>query len=459
MHHGGLPHVASMTIAGPFDPRGPGDTPSRRRVFICRPAAPAEEAPCATRIVSALARRAYRRPATGDEVSRLMGLYRAGRADGDFERGIEFALRGILANPKFLFRAEIPPMQVAAGAVYRIPDVDLASQLSFFLWSSLPDDELLDLALAGRLGRPAVLEQQVRRMLADPRARALVDNFAGQWLQLRNLRSAAPDKNLFPDFDDNLRQAFARETELFFGSFIAEDRSALDLLTASDTFVNERLARHYGIPGVKGSHFRRVTLTSPERRGLLGHGSILLLTSHADRTAPVVRGKWVLDNLLGLPPPPPPENVPPLEDAGDEALLSVRARMEAHRKSPGCAGCHRIMDPIGLALENFDAVGAWRTREAGAPIDASGQLMDGTAVDGPGSLRAALVARPEVFVGHLVERLLTYALGRQLQHSDMPAVRAIVRASAAREYRLSSIVLSIVTSPPFRTRMAPSREG
>jgi hypothetical protein len=448
MHHGGLPHVANVTVSGPFNASGPGDTPSRRRVFSCRPARPSDELGCATSIITGLARRAYRRPATAGELGRLMTFYRSGRADGSFERGIEMALRGVLANPKFLLRAEA---NTPAGT---ITDLDLASRLSFFLWSSIPDDELIDLAVARRLSRPAVLDQQVRRMLADSRADALVTNFAGQWLQLRNLRSAAPDKNLYPDFDDNLRQAFQRETELLVGSIIQEDRPVLDLLTADYSFINERLARHYGIPGIKGSHFRRVALTQPERQGLLGQGSILLLTSHADRTAPVVRGKWVLENLLGVPPPPPAANVPPLEE--QDGGLSVRAKMESHRRSPACAACHRIMDPIGLALENFDAIGAWRTRDGGSPIDASGQLMDGTAVDGPVSLRRALLAKSDVFVGNLAEKLLTYALGRTIGYDDMPAVRTIVRDAARRENRFSALIMAVVASRPFRMPSQPA---
>ena len=464
MHHGGLPHVANVTVSGPFNASGSGDTPSRRRIFICRPARASDELPCATNIITGLARRAYRRPATAAELGRLMAFYRSGRGEGSFERGIEMALRGVLANPKFILRAEASPVASGVSRTANvvsgfsrtsdaISDLDLASRLSFFLWSSLPDDELIDLAVAGRLSRPAVLDQQVRRMLADPRADALVTNFAGQWLQLRNLRSAAPDKNLYPDFDDNLRQAFQRETELFVGSIIQDDRPVLDLLTADYSFLNERLARHYGVPGVKGSHFRRVVLTQPERHGLLGKGSILLLTSHADRTAPVVRGKWVLENLLGVPPPPPAANVPPLEE--QDAGLSVRARMESHRRSPTCAACHRIMDPIGLALENFDAIGAWRTRDSGAPIDASGQLMDGTAVDGPVSLRRALLAKPDVFVGNVAEKLLTYALGRKIEYYDMPAVRTIVRDSARQENRFSALIMAVVASRPFRMPSQP----
>jgi len=463
MHHGGLPHVANVTVSGPFNATGPGDTPSRRRIFACRPARASDELPCATNIITTLARRAYRRPATADELGRLMTFYRSGRSEGSFEGGIEMALRGVLANPKFILRAEVPPTVVSGlpdgsrTSDATISDLDLASRLSFFLWSSLPDDELIDLAVARRLSRPAVFEQQVRRMIADPRAETLVTNFAAQWLQLRNLRSAAPDKNLFPDFDDNLRQAFQRETELFVGSIIQQDRPVLDLLTADYTFLNERLARHYGIQGVKGSHFRRVTLTQPERYGLLGQGSILLLTSHADRTAPVVRGKWVLENLLGVPPPPPAANVPPLEE--QEAGLSVRAKMESHRRSPTCAACHRIMDPIGLALENFDAVGAWRTRDGGQPIDASGQLMDGTAVDGPVSLRRALLTKPDVFVGNVAEKLLTFAMARRMEYYDMPALRTIVRGAGRQENRFSALIMAVVSSRPFRMPSQPPDGG
>ena len=452
--HTGLPHVTSLTIVGPFEASGPGDTPSRRKIFTCRPAA--DDVPCAKTILSTLGSRAYRRPITAAETERLLALYRAGRQAGTFETGIEFGLRGILANPKFVYRAERDPATVAAGSTYRIDDYELASRLSFFLWSSIPDDELTSLAGRGRLRERSVLEAQVRRMLADPRAQALVTNFAGQWLQLRNLRSSAPDKEEFPDFDDNLRQSFQQETELFFDSIIREDRSVLELLTADFTFVDERLAKHYGIPGVYGSHFRRVTLANEERRGLLGHGSILTVTSHGNRTSPVVRGKWVLDNLLGTPPPPPPPNVPPLDEGEGVAPQTMRERMEQHRRSPACANCHKIMDPIGLALENFDAVGAWRTMDGATAIDASGQLSDGRRIDGPVSLRDALLRRRDVFVRTVTEKLLTYALGRSLEFSDMPAVRTIARDAARHENRWSSVVLGIVASPLFQMRTAPA---
>ncbi len=451
--HLGLPHVESVSVTGPFNATGPGDTPSRRRVFTCRPASKAAERQCARSIITSLAHRAFRRPPTAAEVDRLVAFYERARAGGTFDRGIQMAVRGILASPKFLVRVEQDPPSAPSGSSYRLSNLELASRLSFFLWSSIPDDELLRVAEAGKLSDPDVLHAQVRRMLADSRANALVSNFAGQWLYLRNVRGAEPDKNEFPDFDDNLRQSFERETELFFGSIVREDRSVLDLLTADYTFVNERLARHYGIPGVYGSHFRRVVVTDQARRGLLGQGSILLVTSHADRTSPVVRGKWILDNILGAPPPPPPGVVPPLKDKADDGLPhSLRERMEDHRSNPACATCHKVMDPIGFSLENFDAVGAWRAREGDAPIDASGQLADGTAVNGVVTLRKAILKRPDVFVGTMTEKMLTYALGRGLMYYDFPVVRGIVRESAAADFRFSSLVLGIVDSTPFQMR-------
>src|SRR5262245_46413439 len=475
--HLGLPHVENITITGPFNATGVSDTPSRRRVFVCRPTRAAEESTpasakasarsrrspreikadedgCAKRIVSTLARRAYRRPVTDADVAPLMAFYAEGRRDGSFDRGIELATRAVLVSPKFVLRVERDPAGMAPGSSYRVSDVDLASRLSFFLWSSIPDEELLDLASRGQLSKPAVLDAQVRRMLADSRSQALVDNFAGQWLHIRNLRNTTPDKNDFPDFDDNLRQAFERELELFVGSIITEDRSVLDLMTADYTFVNERLAKHYRIPNVYGPDFRRVALKQDARRGLLGKGGVLTLTSHADRTSPVVRGKWILDNLLGTPPPPAPAVVPPFPEEQPGVPTTVRARMEQHRSNPACAGCHRVMDPLGLALENFDAVGAWRTRESGIAIDASGVLTDGTKIDGVAALRDALVKRPDVLVGTMTEKLMTYALGRTLEHQDMPAVRAIVRAAARDDYRFSSLVRGIVSSVPFQMRSA-----
>jgi hypothetical protein len=392
---------------------------------------------------------------TADDLDPLMELYEAGRAEGGtFDAGIEQALRLVLSSPKFLFRVETPP--AAAGGVERVSDLELASRLSFFLWSSIPDDELLTLAEQGRLDEPAVLQAQVERMLRDPRSRALIDSFATQWLRLRNLRSHSPIARDFPNFDNELREAFRIETELFFESIIREDRSVLDLLNADYTYVNERLARHYGIRNVYGSHFRRVTVEQDARRGLLGHGSILTVTSYPNRTSPVLRGKWVLENILGTPPPPPPPNVPDLEEnhPGEEAR-SVRARLEAHRRNPTCASCHRVMDPLGLALENFDGLGQWREKEPGGAIDPTGQLADGTPIDGPVALRKGVLERPEMFVRTLTEKLMTYGLGRGIELDDKPLVRDVAREAAARDYRLSAIVLGIVRSAPFQMKKAP----
>jgi hypothetical protein len=457
----GIPHLSTFTITGPFKSTGPGDTPSRRRIFTCRPAAGAEER-CAKQIVATLVRRAYRGQGTDDDVERLMGFFRAGRQQRDFDRGVQVALQRVLASPKFVFRAEREPDQLPTGRSYRLSDLELASRLSFFLWSSIPDDELLKVAAEGRLQEPAVLERQVRRMLADAKSERLVSNFAGQWLYLRNLTNHQPNSMMFPDFDDNLRQAFRREAELFFESIVREDRNVLDLMTADYTFVDERLARHYGIPNVYGSQFRRVTLTDDARKGLLGKGAILTVTSRATRTSPVVRGKWILDNILNAPPPPPLANVPPLPEPDESGeVLSMRQRMEAHRRNPVCANCHRLFDPIGLAMENFDAVGRWRARDGGSlgvPIDASGELLDGTTVDGVVSLRRALLRQPELFVGTVVEKMMTFALGRGVAASDMPSVRAIIREAAGRDYRFSSLVLGIVRSVPFTMRLKASPE-
>jgi hypothetical protein len=456
----GLPHVLSVSIGGPFDAKGPGDTPSRRRIFTCHPATASEELPCARKIISTLARRAYREPVSDSDVETLLGFYQQGRNKGTFENGIEMALRRVLASPQFVFRFERDPANLAPDTNYRIGDLELASRLSFFLWSSIPDDELVNLGSQGKLHHPAVLEQQVRRMLADARSQALIDNFAGQWLYLRNLRGVAPDLESFPNFDDNLRQAFKQETELFFGSIMHEDHNVLDLLNANYTFVNERLARHYGIPNVYGSQFRRVAVTDDARRGLLGQGSILTVTSVATRTSPVQRGKWLLENVLGTPPNPPPANVPPLKEnaAGDKAL-TVRQRMEQHRANPACAGCHKVLDPLGFALDNFDAVGAWRKLgEDGGRIDATGVLADGTKINGPVDLRNALLSRPNVFVGTMTEKLMTYALGRGVEYYDMPAIRAIVRDAARNDYRFSSLVLGVVKSTPFEMRRSQERE-
>jgi hypothetical protein len=454
----GWPHIQTFSITGPFNATGPGDTPSRHRILTCRPAGSRGEAACARQIVSTLARRAYRQPVSAEEIERIMSFYEAGRRSGSFDAGIERALERILASPRFVFRAERDPANLAPGSVYRVSDVELASRLSFFLWSSIPDDQLLKLATAGKLKDPAVLDREVRRMLADPRSEALVTNFAGQWLHLRNVRNVLPNSDEFPNFDDNLRQSFRQETELFFGSIMHQDHNVLDLLTADYTFVNERLARHYGIPDVYGSRFRRVTLASEGRRGLLGQGSILAVTSHAERTSPVVRGKWVLENLLGLPVPPPPPDVPPLkENKEGEQPRTMREQMAEHRANTVCASCHKIMDPVGFALENFDAVGAWRTHEAGGPIDASGELADGTKVDGVAGLRKAILSRPELFVGTMTEKLLTYALGRGLDYHDMPVVRAIVRDAERSDYRFSALIRGVVHSTPFQMRIQPSK--
>jgi hypothetical protein len=447
----------SVSIAGPFTAGTVSDTPSRRRLFVCTPTNAASEDSCARQIVSTVARRAFRRTVTPADIDAPMRFYKEARADGGFDAGIEMALRAVLASTEFLFRIERDPKNVAPQTPYRVSDVELATRLSFFLWSSVPDDELLDLAIAGRLSRPATLEQQVKRMLASPKSDALVTNFAGQWLYLRNLAAANPDARAFPDFDDNLRQAFRRETELFVDSIMREDRSALDLLRANYTFVNERLAKHYGIPNVYGSRFRRVSLGNDSvRGGLLGQGSILTVTSYANRTSPVLRGKWILENIVGTPPPPPPPNVPPLEDTDVEGkVLSMRERMAQHRASPACAGCHQLMDPAGLSMENFDAIGRWRLRtESGGDVDASGGLPDGSTFNGMSGLRAALLRKPDMFVGTLTEKLMTYGLGRGLEYYDAPSVRRIVAGARAQDYRFSSLVLGIVVSDPFQKRMS-----
>jgi hypothetical protein len=457
----GLPHVLAVSIGGPFEAKGSGDTPSRRRIFSCHPANASEEIPCARKIIATLARRAYREPVSDSDLETLLGFYQEGRNRGNFDNGIEMALRRMLASPQFVFRFERDPANATPDTNYRISDLDLASRLSFFIWSSIPDDELLTLASQGKLKNPAVLEQQVRRMLADSRSQALVDNFAGQWLYLRNLRGVAPDLEEFPNFDDNLRQAFKKETELFFGSIMHEDHNVLDLLNANYTFVNERLARHYGIPNIYGSQFRRVTVTDDARRGLLGQGSLLTVTSVATRTSPVQRGKWLLENILGTPPNPPPAGVPPLKDnAAGGKPLTVRERMEQHRASPSCAGCHKVLDPLGFALDNFDGVGAWRTLgEDGTAIDATGVLADGTKVNGPVDLRNALLSRPNVFVGTMTEKLLTYALGRGVEYYDMPAIRAIVQNAARSDYHFSSLIVGVVKSTPFQMRRSQERES
>ena len=451
------PRVGSIEITGPLTDDGPGDTPSRRRILICRPATPADEPGCATEILSSLARRAYRRPVTDDDVATLIEFYEAGRQEGGFESGIQFALERLLTSPDLLLRIERDPVDATPDTAYPVSDVELASRLSFFLWSSLPDEELLALAEEDTLSEPAVLARQVRRMLADDRAAALIEGFVGQWLYLRNLASVYPTPSEFREFDENLRQAFQQETELFIDYQLRADRSVLELLSADYTFVNERLARHYGIAGVNGSRFRRVNVEGDRQAGLLGHASLMTVTSYPNRTSPVLRGKFVLENLLGAPPPEPPPNVPALEETdADGKPRSLREAMVEHRENPACRVCHATMDPIGFSLENFDAIGAWRTTFAGKPIDTSGVLPDGGAFDGPTGLRDMLLARPADFVGTVTEKLMTYALGRGVQYYDMPTVRRIVREAEAVDYRWSAIILGIIKSTPFQMRRSES---
>jgi len=447
------PAVASLTIGGPYSAKGIGETPSRARIFVCKPADAGDEAACAKQILSTLMRRAYRRPVADADVQDAMSFYESGRGRGSFEDGIESAMQRILVDPEFLFRVERDPPQAAAGEAYRISDLELASRLSFFLWSSIPDDQLLDLAESGKLSDPATLDGQVKRMLADERSEALVKNFAGQWLYLRNLQTILPNPDFFPEFDANLRNSFQTESELFFQSIITEDRSVLDLISADYTFLNERLARHYEIPNVYGSHFRRVALNDENRKGFLGQGSILTVTSYATRTAPSIRGKWLLENILGTPPPPPPPNVPDLalkEDGGKP--MTMRQQMEQHRANPACASCHKFMDPLGFALENFDGTGKWRLTDGGGKIDASGVTPDGFPLKGPADLRDYLMSRPDQFVTTLTEKLLTYALGRGIEEYDHPVIRWIVRESKPDDYKWSSLVLAIAKSAPFQMR-------
>jgi mono/diheme cytochrome c family protein len=453
----GNPSVASVAIGGPYNIEGPGDTPSRRKIFSCVPADSPGERPCARTILSALARRAYRRPVTEEDIQTLLDFYDAGHRQSGFEAGIQSALERILASPDFLFRLEGAPANLAPGTVYRLGDVELASRLSFFLWSSIPDDQLLDLAARGTLKEPANLQQQVLRMLADPRSSALVDNFVSRWLNVFKLRGAAPDPDIFPDFDENLRQDFQRETVLFVQSQLRADRSVVDLLSANYTFVNERLARQYQIPNIYGERFRRVDFSDDRRGGLLGQGSILTVTSYGNRTSPVLRGKWLLEMILGTPPPPPPPDVPPLKEKGEsDHPMSVRERLEQHRQNPACASCHVRMDPLGFALENFDAIGKWRNTEDGVPIDASAALPDGTKFEGVTGLRTLLLSHREQFVGTFTEKLLTYALGREVEYYDLPAVRKITRGAS--DSRWSSIILGIVNSVPFQMSIARGPE-
>ncbi len=455
------PHVGQVWIEGPYDAKGATDTAARKKIFVCRPAAAKDETACARNIASTLVKHAFRRPATSADVSRLMEFYQSGRTDhGSFDDGVEAIVQRVLADPEFVYRLEPEPANLAAGKTYRISDLALASRLSFFLWSSVPDDQLIDLASQGKLKDPAVLEKQVQRMLADPKSDALISNFTGQWLGVRSLQTSEPVVNLFPDFDDNLRAAYRRETELFFGSVVHEDRSVLDLLTANYTYVNERLAKQYGIPNIYGPQFRRVELPAEldYRRGLLGKGALLTVTSNAARTSPVAPGKWFLQTFLGVSPPDPPPNVPiikerPVDSTGNAKAPTMRETMELHHTSPSCSSCHKIFEPIGLALENFDAVGTWRTQDGESPIDATGVLVDGTKVDGVVSLRNALVHRSEQFNRVVTEKLLTYSLGRGMEYQDMPMVRSIVRDAAASNYKFSSIVMGVVKSPAFQTNM------
>jgi cytochrome c551/c552 len=451
-----LPHLQDMTIVGPLAVTGISDTPSRRKIFTCHPSSPAAETACATDIIKRLTTQAYRSPSSGTDVELITKLYQQGIKDGDFESGIRLAVQGILANPKFLFRVEHAPATVRAGQVYRLNDLDLASRLSFFLWDSVPDAELVKAATTGSLRTPGVLEKQVRRMLADSRADALGTRFAAQWLRLQDVDKIRPDALLYPYWDVSLSDAFQRETELFFGSIVRDDRSVLDLLTADYSYINERIARHYGIPNVTGDQFRRVAM--PEnRRGILNHGSILQLTSVADRTSPVQRGKWIMQVIFGTPPPPPPPNVPLLEEtkgAVGSRVLSVRERMEEHRANPACMSCHRMIDPLGLALENYDVTGKWRIKDNGVPVDAAGVMYDGTRIDGPAGLREAVLKHSDMFVRTFTESLMTYAVGRRVEYYDMPTVRAIVRDAEANGNRMSSFILGVVNSPAFRTAKA-----
>jgi hypothetical protein len=450
--------VGRVTIVGPYQATGIGDTASRQKVFVCKPAGIPEEEACARRILSRLSRLAYRRPVIEQDVLPLLRIYEEARSEGGFEEGIQAALQRILVDPKFLFRIQRDPPNVRQGA-YQIGDIELASRLSFFLWSSIPDEELLNVAERGQLRDSETLQRQVIRMLSDSRSKALVSNFFGQWLYLRNVQRVWPDPDVFPDFDLNLREAFQRETEFFLESILRENRPIPEMLSADYTFVNERLARHYGIRNVYGSHFRRIQMADENRKGLLGHGSILTVTSYSTRTAPTIRGKFLMENILGTPPPPPPDNVPALsEGRKDGKQLTMRQQLEEHRVNPACASCHRLMDPLGFALENFDATGKWRMIDVDGetPIDASGVLPDGKEFRGPVELRGILLSRPEQFVTTLTEKLLTYGLGRGVEYYDMPAVRKIVREAAVDEYRWSAVVLGIVKSIPFQMRRSQS---
>jgi hypothetical protein len=456
-----LPHLRNLAVVGPFEVTGVSDHPARRAIFSCRPTAPEEAVPCARRIIERLATQAYRRPLSTRDVDELMPFYERGAKDGGFENGVRTALQAMLSSVHFLFRAEAPPATAKPGGVYRISDVDLASRLSFFIWGTIPDRELTDAARRGELSKPAVFERQVQRMLADRRSEALATRFASQWLRLQDLHKVEPDALSFPYFDEMLAAAMTRETELVFDHLVRADRPVLELLTADYTFVNERLARHYGIPGVSGPEFRKISYPDDKRRGVLGHGSILTLTSHGNRTSPVLRGKWVLEVLLGTPPPPPPDDVPDLEETGDAKdgrFRSVAEQLALHRESLACSSCHNVIDPIGLALDNFDVTGSWRIKDRGVPVDPSGELYDGTPIKGSADLRAALVARSDIVISHFTEMLMSYALGRRVEHYDMPAIRRIVRDAKANDYRLSSLILGVARSAAFRTATAEQRE-
>lgn len=450
-----LPHLSDLSIVGPFNVTGVSDTPSRKRIFVCHPSGNEDALPCAKKIIARLARQAYRRPVNDNDIEELLAFYQQGLNKGGFDLGITTALQAIVSSPEFVFRFERTPPGVAPGANYRISDLELASRLSYSLWSTAPDDTLLTIASQGRLKEPSELEKQVRRMLADPKAEALSTNFAAEWLHLQNLNGVQPDAFLFPNFDKNLALSMKRETELLFESIMREDRSPIDLLTANYTYVDELLAKHYGIPNVLGSRFRRVTLTDENRMGLLGQGSILTMTSISNRTSPVARGKYVMEVLLGTPPPAPPPNVPPLKEASaDSKPMSVREKMEEHRKQEPCASCHKMMDPIGFSLEPFDAVGVWRTKDSGFPVDASGQMFDGAKLNGPASLRQAILNHSDSYLGTFTESLLAYGMGRVLETSDMPTVRAIVRNAARNGNRFSAYVMGVVKSPQFEMRKA-----
>ncbi len=454
-----LPHLSDLSISGPFKVSGVSDTPSREKIFVCHPKAGDDEVACAKKILGKLARQAYRRPVNDGDLEDLLGFYQKGRNKGGFDAGITAAIQAIIASPEFVYRFERTPAGVTPGANYRVSDLELASRLSYFLWSTAPDEQLLTVASQSKLHEPAMLEKQVRRMLADPRSEALSANFASQWLHLQNLKGVQPDAFLFPNFDRNLALSMGRETELLFDSIMREDRNVLDLLTANYTFVDELLAKHYGIPNVLGARFRRVAIEDENRRGLLGQGSILTMTSISNRTSPVARGKYVMEVLLGTAPPAPPPNVPPLKEAADnKTVMTLRQKMEEHRTNPVCAACHKMMDPIGFSLENYDAVGVWRTKDNGLPIDASGKMFDGAKLDGPNSLRQAILSHSDAFLGTFSENLLSYGIGRVLEPSDMPAVRAIAHHAAQTDNHFSSFVMGVVTSTPFQMRRAEKAE-